>query len=452
MIQRILSSLNRGGMYVRTHPQLLMTLVLVIVIPVAFLLSGQQFLDVAKDTEKKSERERIGILHDVFTSLLFATDFDMEIVEREIQRIAVQNPDLVSFRVLKEETDGSYRALASMTPAPGTEETIDVQLMRLANIEPGTSVEIPYTEYGVRYRTTIRLVISDTHGAFYIYTTHSLQAVDALFATRVQMAYYWLGGLLLLVLLLVLRHVKLIDYRYLYNEAQKANQTRDLFTNMITHELRAPLTAIRGYASMIREDSAGSEKIHQEASRIEESASRLVVLVNDLLDVARIQSGKMDLEMAPVDISALVASVYEELRPTAAKKNIALYMEGLHEAVHINTDQKRLHQVLVNLVSNALKYTKEGSVTIEYTAWKDRDELRVKDTGMGIDAGNQKQLFAPFFRVQDDTVDTITGTGLGMWITKQLVELMGASIALESIRGVGTHVIVTFPKTKQMPR
>lgn len=258
-------------------------------------------------------------------------------------------------------------------------------------------------------------------------------------------AYYWLFGILAIVLLLVIRHVRLIDYAYLYSETKKANEMKDLFTNMIAHELRAPLTAMRGYASMIREKDTNVETSGY-AQRIEDSAERLVLIVSDLLDVARIHSGKLSIKNERTDIQKVITSVLETLESSAQEKQITLKQESILPELVVNIDSKRFHQALTNLVSNSIKYTKAGNIGISIEERRDRVELRVKDTGMGISAENQKNLFAPFFRIENTETEGTVGTGLGMWITKQLIELMKGSIAVESIRGVGTHIVVTLPK------
>lgn len=446
MIESILTFAKKGSLFVREHPQLLMTLLLLLVIPIAFLVSGQQFLDVGRDMQSQSERERIGLLHDSLESLMYTVAFDQQVVQDHIVAIGKKNPDLVVFELLRETPSDTFEVFASIATGTIGSIVLDDPLFRLAQIEPGASVEVPFIQRVERYQNTVRLVRSQSNETFYIHTRNSLKHADDAFAARIRGAYYWLFGSLAVVLVLLVRQVRLIDYRYLYAEAQKANQTRDLFTNMITHELRTPLTAIRGYASVIREDRFVPEPAQTAAARIEESAARLIALTTDLLDVARIQSGKLSIDKQVVDLGGIVERVFNELHGTANEKQIALRIEGLHEPVKLYTDPKRLHQVLVNLVSNALKYTEEGDIAIEYTGWKDRHELRIKDTGMGIDAESQKKLFAPFFRVKSETVDAISGTGLGMWITKRLTELLEGSIAVESIRGVGTHVILTFSK------
>ena len=321
---------------------------------------------------------------------------------------------------------------------------IDTGLYQAANISPGNSIIAPAVLDDVRYWQSIRVIQSE-YGTYYLATETSLAHIDTLFAERIRSAYYWLFGILAVVLLLVLRHVRLIDYAYLYRETKRANEMKDLFTNMIAHELRAPLTAMRGYASLIRERKDVHENVRTSAERIEQSSERLILIVNDLLDVARIHSGELSIKSERTNLRAVITQVVDAMRMVAKEKNI-LVNAVVPGDVYIQGDEKRLYQAFTNLVSNAIKYTKAGSIEITLEEFTTRVEVRVKDTGAGISAGDQKQLFAPFFRVENsDTAGTV-GTGLGMWITKQLIELMKGSIDVESIKGVGTHVVVTLSK------
>lgn len=445
MIDTLFRHIKNGSEYIKKYPQLLMTAVLVVIIPVGFLISGQEFLNAATSNQERLEMDRVGLLHDVFISLILASQVNQEIMQQEIERIASANPDIVDFRIVREEgKDMKIIAALNSSLIQTTDE--DPDSYRIANAHPDGSLTIPFAENGVRYWQSYRLVRMPNNADYYIYTKTSLASLDALFASRIMVAYYWLIGILVVVLVLVVRHVRLIDYSYLYRETKKANEMKDLFTNMITHELRAPLTAMRGYASIIREKSVASTDIQSHAMRIEEASSRLVLIVNDLLDVARIQSGKLLVVPEKMDIQKVITGVMESMQSIALEKNIQLARDGVHGEIFIRGDEKRLYQAFTNLVNNSIKYTQSGTITIGVEERSDRVEVRVKDTGMGISAENQKNLFVPFFRVDTTEVNQTIGTGLGMWITKQLIELMRGSIAVESIRGVGTHVVVTLPK------
>jgi signal transduction histidine kinase len=135
--------------------------------------------------------------------------------------------------------------------------------------------------------------------------------------------------------------------------------------------------------------------------------------VSDLLDVARIQAGKLAIERTDVHMSGLVRSVIEAMHPSALEKNIQLRIEDTQGDVRLQGDEKRLHQALTNLVSNAIKYTKQGSITVQIQKLNDRIEIRVKDTGMGISSENQKNLFSPYFRIANAETSTINS--LSSW-------------------------------------
>jgi len=445
MIDNFLHTLFSGFTYVRKHPQILFTVLLIVFIPIAFLLSGQQFLVAAKDNQERLEKERVGMLHDVFASFLVVANFDREIIQREIDKIASQNTDITKFQLVKGSSNG-VEILASLYPEEVGTVLPDTSLYTRANVSPGGTLIIPYIEHGTRYWESVRSLQTETGAHYYIYTETSLAYIDTIFSNRIDTAYMWLIGILVIILFLVVRHVRLIDYAYLYSETKKANEMKDLFTNMVAHELRAPLTAMRGYASIIRESHEVSESVKADAGRIEESAGRLVLIVNDLLDVARMHSGKLSIQSAPCNVQKVIQVVIDTLKSSAEEKSIILTQDGVRNELSIAVDEKRLIQALTNLVSNSIKYTHAGSITLGLEDRGDRIEIRVKDTGMGISAENQKKLFAPFYRVVSDEVNQTVGTGLGMWITKQLIELMKGSIGVESIKGVGTHIVVTLPK------
>lgn len=444
MITTVFTSLRTGYDYVHKHPQLLMTVLLIVIIPIAFIFSGQQFLNAGKDNQERLEKERIGMMHDVFAAFVVSTNFNSAKIQPEISNLIALNPDITQFVIAREDKD-------ALTIIAGHDESLIGQQIggteyRMSNIKPGESIIAPYVSGTTRYWRSYRLIKADNSTNYYIFTETSLAHIDALFKTKIVHAYVWLFAVLLVVLFLIVRHVRMIDYSYLYQQTKNTNEMKDMFTNMIAHELRAPLTAMRGYASMIRQKADISDDARTYATRIEESSERLVTVVSDLLDVARIQSGKMKIEPKRIDVLPVVTSVLEAMRATALEKQIELIQEGETTQLIMEVDSKRLHQALTNLVSNAIKYTPSGSIAIALTDLGKRVEIRVKDTGMGISADNQKSLFAPFFRVKHSEVDAIVGTGLGMLITKQLIELMGGSIGVESIKGVGTHVVITLPK------
>lgn len=445
MIHTLGQRLHDGIRYVVLHPQFSLTLLLIVIIPLSFLISGQKFLSVARDTQKTLELERIGMLHDIFASRIESSSVDIESLQRELLSVAKQNSDITTFLVLRKDAE-TFSIIASRNVEDVGTSVEDTSTFQLAHTNPNHTISIPFAENGIRFWQSYRLVNTPSETEYYIYTQSSLEHVDGVLAEGITQTYYLLGVVMVVILFLLYRHMKLIDYSYLYRETKQANDMKDMFTNMIAHELRAPLTAMKGYASMVRERNDIPPEVREYGQKVEDSAGRLVLIINDLLDVARIHSGKLAVKAVETNLQDIITSVLEIMKKSADEKGIALSQEVTIPDLRIHADPMRLHQALTNLVSNSIKYTKSGSISIAIDERDDRIEIRVKDTGTGISAENQQSLFKPFFRVNNADVDNTVGTGLGMWITKQLIELMNGSISVESIRGVGTHVVVTLPK------
>lgn len=447
MISNLLYALQRGFYYVGRQPQIILALITLVVIPALFLWSGQQFLEAGRENQDRIQKNKVGVIHDAFVAMARGTT-DNDLVEREVLSFQELNPDIVSFR-FSELIDSEIVPFIALDKSYIGVPEATSEFYQSASLQPEESLIFEFYKNGGRYWDAYRAFDIPDKGTYFIHTGHSLVVTDNIIKSNERKAYAALAIVYVVLLLITYWQIRNVDYRHLFSEAKKANETKDLFTNMIAHELRAPLTAIRGYSSMLLESNDVSKSGIKHVESIKLSSERLLSIVNDLLDVARIQSGKMAVELKEADVPSVVNSVLEELRVSASEKNISLNATGCEVGSKAYIDEKRLHQALTNLVSNSIKYTNKGNIEVELTETATVVELRIKDTGMGISAEEQKKLFAPFYRVETNDVSTITGTGLGMWITKQLLEHMHAKIAVESIKGVGTHIVLTLPKTSK---
>lgn len=251
-----------------------------------------------------------------------------------------------------------------------------------------------------------------------------------------------------IVILFLSFTLKLWDYVLRYRKMKELDQMKDEFISMASHELRTPVTGIRGYVSMILDGTiTEAEKIKEGLEMVKGATERLAVLVEDLLNVSRIEQGRMKIEASPTNIIPIISNIVKELDVQAKEKNIKLEYKNIPDNLpFVNIDPDRMRQILINIIGNAIKYTKQGSVEIT-TEIKEKNilELRIKDTGVGMSAKDREKLFSKFYRIQNKETAGITGTGLGLWITKKLVELMKGEIYVESIEGVGTQFILKFP-------
>ena len=216
---------------------------------------------------------------------------------------------------------------------------------------------------------------------------------------------------------------------------------RDAFVFIAAHELRTPVTAIRGYISMILEETFGKvpEKIKENLLIVNHSNDRLVQLVQDLLEVARSEAGKMKIDMKENDISASIKIIMDELKSLSEKKGIELIYNKPEKEIKVLADSYKLNEVITNLAGNAIKYTLDkGSIEISHEEQGDMLITHIKDHGMGMSEENMKKLFSKFYRVQTEETNNIEGTGLGLFICKEIIERMNGKIWVKSKVGEGS--------------
>ncbi len=226
----------------------------------------------------------------------------------------------------------------------------------------------------------------------------------------------------------------------------EANRLKTEFVSMVSHELRTPLTAIQGYVELLVEgaDIPDRERCECLAS-VRSNAARLLALINDLLDLSRIEAGRIDLRCAAIDLKPLIEGAARSLRPLIDGKRQALTLE-LAEALAVWADADRVTQILTNLISNASKYTPEsGSITVTTRRAGDFARVEIRDSGIGLSAEQQAQLFTRFFRARRRGPDHAGGTGLGLVITRLLVELHGGQITVSSAPDQGSTFSFTLP-------
>jgi cell cycle sensor histidine kinase DivJ len=232
--------------------------------------------------------------------------------------------------------------------------------------------------------------------------------------------------------------------------ADQANQAKTEFLARMSHDLRTPLNAVIGFADVIRSEVLGGyeswPRYRDYAGDIVQSGEFLLAMVNDLLDISRIEAGGLILEPEPVAIDTLVGQVVTRLRQQAARDGVTLLDESTGEAGTLVADRRALEQILQNLLSNAVKFTPTGnSVGVRLSRGEETLTITVWDNGIGIAAEELPHLGEPFRRIGRAEVAEQPGTGLGIAIVKNLVSLHGGTLTFESEVGSGTTAHVTLP-------
>ena len=234
--------------------------------------------------------------------------------------------------------------------------------------------------------------------------------------------------------------------------AESASKAKSTFLSNMSHDIRTPMNAIIGFATLALDDIRDGKKVEDYLSKILSSSKHLLGLINDILDMSRIESGKVVLEEQETDLVTTLQELQSIMEGQAKERKLKLHVDysNLRDR-HVYCDKTRLNQVMFNLLANAVKFTSEGgSIWLTMSQMEptyeveDRAiyEIRVKDTGIGIDKAFIKHIFEPFERERTSTVSKIQGTGLGMAITKNIVDMMGGTIEVESQKGVGTEFII----------
>ncbi|NMB74043.1 MAG: HAMP domain-containing protein [Myxococcales bacterium] len=229
--------------------------------------------------------------------------------------------------------------------------------------------------------------------------------------------------------------------------AESADRLKSVFLATMSHELRTPLNSIIGFSGILRQGLAGPLNAEQakQMGMVCSSAEHLLALINDVLDLSKIEAGQLQLVVERFDLRQSLEKVAEVVRPQAEKKGLRLEVDIAPSIDHIVSDRRRVEQVLLNLLSNGVKFTEQGGVYLKATTTDDRAVLSVSDTGPGIKDEDQKRLFVPFSQIETGLDRRHEGTGLGLSISKRLVEMLGGRIWVESVWGQGSRFSFALP-------
>jgi signal transduction histidine kinase len=230
-------------------------------------------------------------------------------------------------------------------------------------------------------------------------------------------------------------------------KAELASRAKSQFLANMSHELRTPLNAIIGFAEVLGSDLAAAERNRVEyAKDIRSSGAHLLQIINEILDLSKIEAGKLELELGPVDILGVVAACRRLVAERAAEAGLELEVEAATGLPTLNADEHKLKQVVLNLLSNAVKFTPSGgSIRVRVATEDEALVLSVADTGIGIAEEDIPKAMAPFVQLDSTLARRYPGTGLGLSLSKSLVELHGGEFRLESVLGAGTTATLRFP-------
>jgi signal transduction histidine kinase len=232
-------------------------------------------------------------------------------------------------------------------------------------------------------------------------------------------------------------------------ELEQASRLKSQFLANMSHEFRTPLNAILGYTHMLLQGVAGDllPAVKRQLQRIDSNGRHLMTIINEILDITRIEAGKMPMQLSEFNLNELVPEVMTELDPVISRSKLTVAPRLRPDLPTIYSDRQKVKQIIVNLLSNALKFTHEGGIriTVAYRPAERTASVAVADTGIGISPENHEKIFEDFRQVDDSPSRQYGGTGLGLAICRRLATALGGRITLESTMGVGSTFTLTIP-------
>jgi signal transduction histidine kinase len=236
------------------------------------------------------------------------------------------------------------------------------------------------------------------------------------------------------------------NYIHQYERAKKADQLKSSFLANMSHEIRTPLNAIVGFSSLLSESEVDDSEKNKYNEQIQKNSDYLLSLIDDIIDVSKIESNQLSVKIQKVDIVPLIDHLIQSFQiNNEHNHDLVIKSDIKHKKIIVETDRIRLEQILRNLLSNSVKFTEKGTISVNCEKANGFYTFSVKDTGIGMNAEDQKIIFDRFMKLENSRQQLYRGTGIGLFLSKQLVELFGGSIWVESEVGKGSAFSFTIP-------
>ncbi len=438
--------------FFRNYPGILYSFFLIIFIPLALYYNTAFTVKSFQKNIDSSLQTKALMAEDIFS--VFAVDFfsDTEALQQKVEEITKLNPEIENLRIMTEEKGGDFKIIASQN-VQEIEGVISNPSLALSWSQDQTMANLVGDEEERFWKVIKPIYDNETEEKIgLISLSLSLKQADELIASSIYRSYLIVLAVIVLSLFLIIQHTRLFGYVALSKKLQEVDKMKDSFIRMATHELQSPITNVRAYVEVLEEEVQESlnKKQKEYLNRIKISAKNLSILISDILEVSRIEQGRLDFAPQKLSPVKVIKETVAELKIKAEQKNLKLFFKEKEEPYLINVNLNRFKQIIVNLIVNSIKYTSEGKIEITAEANKKKGKyiISVSDTGLGISAEAQKRLFEKFYRVKTKETADVPGTGLGLWVTKQLCEKMKGEIFVESMEGAGSKFTISFPLIK----
>ncbi|MFH1207834.1 MAG: HAMP domain-containing sensor histidine kinase [Patescibacteria group bacterium] len=452
--------------YLKNNIQVVYGVLLLVVIPGALVLNTLLFFDRARNVMDIELLRKAELADSVFSTNILPLLDDHSALQAKVEATAASTDELRSLDILIPDGTG-FKIIASLDTGVIGQKTEKIYntlawQTRESKAFYTSSNALSTKDESImskeRFWVVVKPVLDGSGNPIALSSIKlSSKVVDDLSQQMFNRSVIILIGSIVVIILLLFNNTRLFQYAALANKLREVDQMKDEFISMTSHELRAPITGIRGYLAMIEDGSFGQlpADAHAKVKMVLDETNRLRDLVEDLLDVSRIEQGRIKLDIVPLTVADAIDGILAPFKTQAASKGLTLSVDIRDRAIKVMADSNKLTQIMVNLVSNAIKYTIKGSVTLSAALVQDKRpmvKIKVTDTGMGMSAKNRERLFQKFYRIRNEQTDKIIGTGLGLWITKALITIMKGEIYVDSLEGKGTEFAVLLPAAPEIKK
>ncbi|UMX47766.1 MAG: ATP-binding protein [Candidatus Nealsonbacteria bacterium DGGOD1a] len=458
--------------FIKQNPAILYSLSLIVLLPFALYVYTFFTIQSFQSVLENNIQTQAAALKDRAASLLLP-DFpakgaqNVAALQETIGNFAEENKGFENLRVIIREGK-DYKVIAAQNngnvgKVVSTDISLNGEGLVAYSWSNGTEIHGWIKENNKRSWRIIQPFIDENAQEVYalISIDTSFESVDNSINIAVWQSYLLLAVIVLISLFLVFQHTRLFRYVVLAKESQEQIVAKDNFIRMATHELRSPVTVIMAYIEALKDELAAviTDDQKQYIERVSISIKNLNDLMADILEVSHLQQGRTDFKPEKIVVAEVVKEIVDGIKQKAEDKGLALTFESenpvamlgdtqpANPVIMINVNPVCFKRIIVNLVENSVKYTPAGKVivSVKTERAKKRCVVTVQDTGFGISAEGQKRLFEQFYRVKTEDNSGIPGTGLGLWMSREMARKMGGDIMLESIERMGSRFFVFFP-------
>jgi K+-sensing histidine kinase KdpD len=422
---------------------------LLILIPAVIVANTILMVTAVRDDFSSELRRKAALANSLIAEAVKPDLANNSALQTHVDNLLQANSELAGISIAQPAGAGGqqFTTLASSDKSAVGSTRSDLQLYAAVSNDRPVAQDITKPDGERLWRVVSPLSVDGAVQAVVMTDVSSKQADGVIGATLLRSLGIVCISVILIVLLL-LNHFKFVQYAMLFRKLKEVDQLKNDFLSVATHELRAPMTVIKGNIENLVDGITGKvdDRGKETLNTISAETDRLNNLVTDLLNVSRLEQGRISYNLETFDARDVVGQLAKQFTPKAEAKGMTVTYTAPDAPTYVNIDHGRLVEIMTNLIDNSIKYSRQGTVTVSHKDDKDWVRISVRDTGIGIAAKDRERLFSRFYRVQTDKTQSIPGTGLGLWIIKQYVEAMKGTISVDSLENVGTEFVVSFPR------